>query len=83
MRHGVRPFVSPAHLSFLGHPVTDDLVHRRLGDTATDRQVLAIPSSVVDHRVRVVPLHSETMFRIHHSVLNSYPSLVKGRLSNS
>jgi hypothetical protein len=54
LRHAVRPFVSPAHLSLLGHAVADDLVHRGLGDAA-DRQALAMPSAVVDQRVRVVP----------------------------
>jgi hypothetical protein len=37
LHHAVRPFVSPAHLSLLGHTVADDLVHRGLGDAAADR----------------------------------------------
>jgi len=49
------PFVSPAHLSLLGHTVADDLVHRGLGNTAADREALAMPAAVVDQRVRVVP----------------------------
>ena len=55
LRHAVRPFVSPAHLLLLGHSVTDDLVHRGLGDAAADRQALAMPCGAVDQRVRVVP----------------------------
>ena len=51
----MRSFVSPAHLLLLGHSVTDDLVHRGLGDAAADRQSLSMPSTVVDQRVRVVP----------------------------
>jgi hypothetical protein len=54
-RHAVRPFVSPAHLSLLGHAVADDLVHRGLGDAAADRQALTIPIAIVGQRVRVVP----------------------------
>jgi hypothetical protein len=54
LHHAVRPFVSPAHLSFLGHTVADNLVHRRLGDAAADRQALAMPGAVVDQRARVV-----------------------------
>ena len=52
--HAVRPFVSPAHLSLLGHTVTDNLVHRGLGDAAADRQALAMPGAVVHQRARVV-----------------------------
>lgn len=55
LRHAVRPFVSPAHLSLLGHAVADDLIHRGLGDAAADRQALAMPRAVVDQRVRVIP----------------------------
>lgn len=54
MCHTVRPFVSPAHLSLLGHTVADDLVHRGLG-YAADREALAMPGAVVDQRVCVVP----------------------------
>lgn len=53
--HAVRPFVSPAHLSILGHTVADDLVHRGLGNAAADRETFAMPGAVVDQRVRVVP----------------------------
>ena len=28
--HAARPFVCPPHLAFLGHTVTDNLVHRAL-----------------------------------------------------
>ena len=55
LRHAVRPFVSPAHLSLLGQAVADDLIHRGLGDAAADRQALAMPDAVVEQRVRVVP----------------------------
>jgi hypothetical protein len=55
LRHALRSFVSPAHLSLLGHTVADNLVHRGLGDAAADRQALAMSRTVVDQRVRVVP----------------------------
>ncbi len=51
--YAVRPFVSSGHLLLLGHAVADDLVNRGLGDAATDRQALAMPSAVVDQRVRI------------------------------
>jgi hypothetical protein len=49
------PFVGPAHLLLLGHAVADDLVHRGLGYAAADRQAFAMPSAVVDQRVRTSP----------------------------
>ena len=55
LRHAVGAFVSPAHLSLLGHAVADDLVHRGLGDAAADGQALSMTSAVVDQRVLVVP----------------------------
>ena len=55
LRHAMCPFVCRARLWLLGHAVADDLVHRGLGYAAADRQALAMPSAVVDQRVRISP----------------------------
>ena len=83
LRHTVRPFFSPAHLSLPAHAVADHLVHRGFGDAAADRQTLAMPDAVGDQRVRVVPPVPGDSVQVPLQQLNSYPSLVSSRPSSA